>query len=180
MNVEQIINDIKAVRTGKNRAWVFNEDGSLNDNAILIDTVDIIEGLKEFMVDAEDANKIAEGAFVWKTADKCFNTYNWNAPVTNDMEVRGNDFMTCVSFHICGDARCNYTDYIILDMGVDEFLQLDLWYEFHKEVDGRYVCDLHPFCEMYNVYNYETQEDIGEFCESEVSDLLDAINNNRD
>ena len=47
-----------------------------------------------------------------------------------------------------------------------------------KDVNDHMVADLNIFSETYNVYDYEKQEDVGEFYELELKDLLEEINSN--
>jgi hypothetical protein len=79
-----------------------------------------------------------------------------------------------IAVHLYGDVRCNYTDYFALKMDIDDLIQLDVWMDY-KDVGDRYVADLNAWSDSYNVYDTIAKEDVGEFYESEVNDLLEAI-----
>ena len=76
--------------------------------------------------------------------------------------------------HLYGDVRCNYTDYVALKMDIDSFFELDCWMSY-IDINDRYTVDLNAWSNGYNVYDRETETDIGEFYEIEKSELLKAI-----
>lgn len=101
-----------------------------------INELDIIEALikkdveidfkKEYGVDYNDfvyEDKNPRG-FDWVEL-KSDNTYNWSSQVTinfSEIEVDGVRYVA-VKFHRYGDVRGNYTDYCVLDMTLQDFLE---------------------------------------------------------
>ena len=45
----------------------------------------------------------------------------------------------------------------------------------YKNINDRYMLDVNIFTEGYNVWDSESEEDLGMFYEIEVKDLLDEI-----
>lgn len=177
--IDEVIKSIKEARN-YSRPWTITEDGKIDDNALVIDILPILEELKEYE-DLEIDSEITDRLFIdnYKGAE---NTYNWNSPLSNDLEIKygrivtEDDYEDYVLFavHLYGDARCNYTDYVALKMSFDDFLQLDIWFQ-SVDVNDRYVADLDAWSESYNVYDREMGDDVGYFYEVEKDELLKAI-----
>jgi hypothetical protein len=106
-----------------------------------IGALDLVEALKLYEIDFkklyrvdfdnvvyEDAQGYYEGIDLDITSD---NSYNWNAQVVfnyNEIEVidrygMEHKYIT-VKFHRFGDVRGNYTDYMVLDMSLNEFYEV--------------------------------------------------------
>lgn len=69
------------------------------------------------------------------------NSYNWNGSAIfnfHQIFINGNEY-TVVRFHRYGDVRGNYTDYMLLYIGLDRFIE-ELS-DFHKsfEYEGHYI-----------------------------------------
>ena len=172
--IKEVINTIKEARD-YSRPWTINEDGTINENALIIDILPILEELKEYE-DLEIDSKLTDELYV--DYEKAENTYNWGSPLSNDLEIRwgkiNDEDYVLFAVHLYGDVRCNYTDYVALKMDIDDFLQLDCWM-LYINVNDRYTADLNAWSDSYNVYDSETETDIGEFYEVEKSELLKAI-----
>ena len=172
--IEEVINTIKEARD-YSRPWTINEDGTINDNALVIDILPILKNLKEYE-DLEIDSKLTDELYV--DYEKAENTYNWGSPLSNDLEIRwgkiNDEDYVLFAVHLYGDVRCNYTDYVALKMDIDSFLQLECW-DAYINVNERYTADLNAWGDSYNVYDRETETDIGEFYEIEKSELLKAI-----
>lgn len=172
--IEEVINTIKKARN-YSRPWTFNEDGTINEDVLIIDILPILEELKEYE-DLDIDSKLTDELYV--NYEKGDNTYSWGSPLSNDLEMRwgkiNDEDYVLFAVHLYGDIRCNYTDYIALKMDIDSFFQLDCWMSY-VGVNERYVADLNAWSDSYNVYDRETETDIGEFYEVEKSELLKAI-----
>jgi hypothetical protein len=173
--IQDVIETVKKARN-YSRPWTINEDGSINKDALVIDILPILEALKEYE-DLDIDTGLTDRLF---TEDyiKGDNTYNWSSPLSNNLEMRwgkiDDEDYVLIAVHLYGDVRCNYTDYFALKMDIDDLIQLDVWMDY-KDVGDRYVADLNAWSDSYNVYDTIAKEDVGEFYESEVNDLLEAI-----
>jgi hypothetical protein len=177
--LENVIEQVKAARTGVNRPWIFTEDGKIADNIMCGEVLDVLEELKGYEISVSD-----EWIENFKSNPKVKgdNTYNYNANISNDlnMDYLENDdgeVIMLIMVHLYGDIRCGYSDYFAV--------RFDSMYEFYelesaiqvKDVNEHMVADLNIFSETYNVYDYEKQEDVGDFYELELADLLEEIKN---
>lgn len=139
-----------------------------------IGAIDLVEALKPYEIDFKALYKVDFDNVVYNDADGDYeliklditsnNSYNWNAQVVfnyNDIEVINryglNHKYIAVKFHRYGDVRGNYTDYMVLDMSIDEF------YEVLQEA-SRVYCDIE-----YKGNDYEISTDI--FKEACVFDI---------
>ena len=57
----------------------------------------------------------------------------------------------------------------------ESFFELENWIQ-SKMINDRYSADIDLMSETYSVYDYEKQENVGDFYEREVEDLLNQIN----
>ena len=178
--LENVIEQVKDSRKGKDKAWIFNEDGKIADNVMCCEVLDILEELKDYEISVSDEwiEKFKNNPKV-----KGNNTYNWGANISNDLnfnylENDDKEVMMLIMVHLYGDIRGGYSDYFVV--------KFDSMYQFYelesatqtKDVNDHMVADLTAFSETYNVYDYEKQEDIGEFYCLELEDLLEEIKNN--
>jgi hypothetical protein len=169
----KIINDLKHLSQytywGGSRAR--NQQKSRN---LDIGAINLVEALKPYEVNFKALYKVDFDNVVYDdelgnyesidldiTSD---NSYNWSAQVVfnyNEIEVidrydMEHKYIT-VKFHRFGDVRGNYTDYMVLDMSLDEF------YEVLME-SSRVYCEIE-----YKGEYYEISTDI--FKESCVFDI---------
>lgn len=177
--LDNVIADIKDV--DKNGyAWIFDADGNIRDDVICGDVVPFLEELKECEVEFDDDEHEKRAIDLILThATNTWNTYNWNANISHDidvaeLEICGYTYMA-IMVHRYGDARANYTDrFVVRFEDVEEILYLESRLQF-KDINDRYTCDIDIFSECYNVWDNENQTDVGDFYEIEVTDLLNEI-----
>ena len=106
-----------------------------------IGAIDLVEALKPYEINFKALYKVDFDNIVYDDAQGNYefidlditanNSYNWNAQVVfnyNEIEVIDHHGMEhryiTVKFHRYGDARGNYTDYMVLDMSLDEFYEV--------------------------------------------------------
>lgn len=180
--LDGIIADVKAARGGANHPWIYDDNGNIASGVICGDVIPLLEDLKEYELDVTDEqvdDLLAE-------ATDSDNTYNWGANISNDLnvdfvkdvEINGEfyDNVMVIMVHLHGDIRGGYSDYFVVPLKWE-----DLYYDFDDAVyqsipiNDRYTADVNIFSEGYSVYDHETGEDVGEFSELEVEDLLEEI-----
>ena len=179
--IDNVIADIKNV--DKNGcAWIFDADGKIKDDVICGDVIPFLEELKEYEVKF-DTDEYEERTieFIVEHATNRWNTYNWNANISHNIDVAEFDFNGCyiymaIMVHRYGDSRANYTDrFVVKFEDVEEILYLESRMQYKDILDGKYTCDIDIFSEGYNVWDNDNQKDVGEFYEIEVTDLLNEI-----
>lgn len=86
-----------------------------------------IDFRKEYRVDYDDVvYEDKEGNYDLLTISKSDNSYNWSSMVTfnfDELEVDDRKLIA-VKFHRYGDVRGNYSDYMVLDMTLDNFYEV--------------------------------------------------------
>lgn len=174
--LEKAIEEVKAARTGVNRPWIFDENGNIREDILVGDVLPLLEELKEYEIDISD-DEIEE--FINDKETKGDNTYNWNANISDDLLIYSQEFddelTLVIAAHLCGDIRANYSDYFAVKMrGFYEFYELESMLQ-HKHITDTLVADISLIYEWYSVYDYEHDEDIGEFYEIEIKDALPEI-----
>lgn len=174
--LENVIEEVKAVRTGAMRSWIFDENGNLREDVLIGDVIPLLEELKEYEIDITD-EEIEE--FINDEETKGDNTYNWNANISNDLQIHSQEFddelTLVIAVHLRGDVRANYSDYFAVKMnGFYEFYELESMLQ-PKHITDTLVADINLMNEGYNVYDYEHDEDLGEFYEIEIKDALREI-----
>lgn len=172
-------------------SWIF-ENGKIKDGVLVIDTRELLKEFKEFEVDKDEAMEICKN-LVSLHGDDMFgmfngftfsnishqsdNTYNWGSVLSHDLNI--DEFIyndtkyVAIMVHLYGDVRGNYSYYVILECDFEDLFEVEFYPTV--EVNKDMVADLRWYSDTYSVYNYETNEDVGEFYESEVDDLLKAI-----
>lgn len=176
--INEVIKDLKSLRIGENKAWIFDDNGNVKDDVMCCDVIPFLENWSyaEIDFDEELADEIRENS------RKCGNTYNWGANISNDInyhiaEIDGFYYMLCM-VHRYGDVRGNYTDEFILQFCNDyEFWENDALYQYKNfEIDGvSYTADLNALSEGYEVYGGDNWDYIGTYYEIELKDLIKAI-----
>lgn len=176
--IDGVIQEVKAARTGSGRAWIFDDNGNIASGVICGDVIPLLEDLKEIELDVTDEwiDEFREGEDV-----EGDNTYNWGANISNDLNIdfgrdENGEPVMVIMVHLYGDIRGGYSDYFAV-RGTFEDLYNDFDDAVYQSVDinDRYYADINIFSEGYTVYDSETGEDIGEFYEPEVEDLLKEI-----
>lgn len=174
--LDGVIKDIKEVNKERH-AWIYEPNGEIRDDVICGNVLDLLYELKDYEIDT------TEKSIDWIVvhADRHWNTYNWNANIDHnidvaELEINGYTYMA-IMVHRYGDVRANYTDRFLVRFDDEyEWFELESRMQYKTICDGKYTCDIDISSEGYNVWNNETQTDVGEFYEIEVKDLLDAIN----
>ena len=155
-----------------------------------IGVLDLVEALKPYEINFKALYKVDYDDVVYEDAQGNYdsiklditsnNSYNWNAQVVfnyNEVEVidrygMEHKYIT-VKFHRYGDVRGNYTDYMVLDMSLDEFyevLQESSYAYCDVEYKGEYyeigtdifkeACVFDIYSDDANIYYYDVYLDI--------------------
>ena len=146
MTTNELYNEIKKLRGAEVSYYgsIHKLESDFSDSYI-IDTLDIIEALEDYESDVTIEDVIESYGDVNPV---CNNSYNWSSPLSNDIDYRiydvGYGFYDSktyveIAVHRYGDARCNYTDYILYEFDcVEEFYELLLESNIYDtiEVDG--------------------------------------------
>ena len=177
--LDKVIEQVKAARTGKNRPWIFNDDGEIADNVMCCEVLDVLEELKKYEIGVSD-----EWIENFKNNPKVKgdNTYNFGGNISNDlnmdyMENDDGEEIMLIMVHLFGDIRYGYSDYFAVKFdSMYEFYELESATQI-KDVNDHMAADLSIFSDTYNVYDYEKQEDVGSFYCVELEDLLEEIRN---
>jgi hypothetical protein len=210
--MQTIIDDIQELRT--NRAGethgYFSINGEPTEDNFCIDVINICKALAPFEIDYEHADRLPEtennGLWVdndfakqyidyliesdyiqdWNNA-KYNNTYNWNSPVSNNIDYAvfksliDKSVYVLFKVHRWGDVRGNYTDSCILHFDGEYE-----WYEVFNETnrteyieidDVKYAVDINFWRDGFEVYNTETWDYI---CTVYGCDREDVINDLKD
>ena len=174
--IDGVIELVKEARTGKNKPWIYNENGDIADNVICGDIIPFLEELKEHEVNVSNE---WINHFINDVVTTGFNTYNFNACVSNDFVVwhyENNDVcIIAMAVHLFGDARCNYSDFFVCKFdSIEEFYELESAIQT-IEINDRFVADVCIFDECYEVFDYINGGHIGEFYEVEKCDLIEEL-----
>lgn len=174
--IDGVIELVKEARTGKNRPWIYDENGNIADGVICGDIIPFLDELKGYEISVSDG-WITH--FVQEVSTTGFNTYNFNACVSNDFVVwhYENDDVCIIAMavHLFGDARCNYSDYFVCRFdSLEEFFELESALQ-SIEINDRFVADVSIFDECYSVYDYVNGGEVGEFYETEKCDLMEEL-----
>ena len=178
--IDSIIEDIKNVNKMQNHAWIYDDDGNIRDDVICGNVIDLLEELKPYEVYTYDVDERID--YILENSDNRWNTYNWNANIDHhidvaEMEINGYSYMA-IMVHKYGDVRGNYTDRFLVSFdNEDEIFYLESRMQYKDIANGRYTCDIDIFSEMYRVWDNENQNEVGEFYEIEVKDLLAELEN---
>ena len=174
--LEEVIEEVKAVRTGAMHPWIFDESGNVHKDVLVGDVIPLLEELKEYEIDITD-EEIEE--FINDEETKGDNTYNWGANISNDLQIHSQEYdgeiTMVIAVHLRGDVRANYSDYFAVKMrGFYEFYELESMLQ-HKDITNTLAADINLMSEGYSVYDYEHDDDLGEFYELEIKDELPEI-----
>lgn len=174
-------------------SWIF-EDGKLKDNVLAIDTREFLEELKKYEVEdhtifyplIEELREKVKNSSYFRPIDYSFGdisknsiyTYNWNSPLSHAVvldEFEYNDTTyVAVCCHVGKDMRWGFTFYTILECDLEDIYEL----EFYPSVEipnTSMVADLKWHDECYSVYDYDKQDDCGEYYCTEMDDLIKEL-----
>ena len=136
-----IIRDLKHLKGNKVFNYYTVDRNAQRSKNLEIGALSIVEALKPYEINFKALYKVDYDAVVYDDAQGNYdlielditanNSYNWNAQVVfNYNEIRVTDrygyehnYIT-VKFHRYGDVRGNYTDYMVLDMSLQEFYEV--------------------------------------------------------
>lgn len=175
--LDEVIKDIKNVNKERH-AWIYDANGNIKDDVICGDVLELLYELKDYEIETFDTEKSIN--LVVEHANHRWNTYNWNANIDHhidvaELEISGYTYMA-IMVHRYGDVRANYTDRFLVRFDNEyEWFELESRMQYKTICDGRYCIDIDIMSECYNVYDWDKFDNIGEFYEIEVEDLLDAI-----
>ena len=174
--LENVIEEVKTARTGVYRPWIFDENGNIREDVLVGDVIPLLKELKEYEIDITD-EEIEE--FINDEETKGNNTYNWNANISDDLQIHSQEYddeiTMVIAVHLRGDVRVNYSDYFAVKMrGFYEFHELESMLQY-KHITDTLVADINLISEGYSVYDYEHDVDLGEFYEIEIKDTLPEI-----
>lgn len=174
------------------RAWIFNKDGSISNDAIAIDTRELLKAFKDYELDFDRATELCNilvneygdkmetsfGEFTFgNIAINVDNSYNWDSVLSHDIqfyEFEYNDTRyVAIDVHLGGDIRGNYSYYFILECSLDDIFQVEFYPSV--EITDTLVADLRWYSNTYSVYNTETGKDVGEYYESDKADLIERL-----
>lgn len=181
--LENVIEQVKNSRKGNNRAWIFDNNGNVRDNVMCCEVLDILEEMKDYEINVSDEwienfknNPYIKGA----------NTYNWNGKISNDLNIdymkfkKDEEVIMLIMVHLYGDIRGGYSDYFVVQFNsMYEFYELESITQT-KDINDHMAANLNALKDTYTVYDYDKQEDIGEFYCLELEDLLKEIENLKD
>lgn len=176
--LDNVIKDIENVNKGS-YVWIYDANGNIKDNVICGNVLNLLYELKDYEIDTSHTEKLID--YVVVHADHRWNTYNWNANIDHhidvaELEIDGYTYMA-IMVHRYGDVRANYTDRFLVRFDNEyEWFELESRMQYKTICDGRYCIDIDIMSECYNVYDWDEFDNIGEFYEIEVEDLLEAIN----
>lgn len=163
LKAKRIINDLKHNLKGTKR--IFNyydvEHNVRESKNLEISVLDIIRALQPYEIDFKGLYKVdfddvvyddKEGNYYSLELDvKSDNSYNWSSQVVfnfNIIKLTDNwgiehEYIT-IKFHRYGDVRGNYTDYMVLNMNLDQF------YEVLMD-SSRVYCEIELNNELYEI-----------------------------
>ena len=172
--LDAVIKDIKEVNR-ECHSWIYNPNGTIRDDVICGNVLELLYELKDYEIET------TEKSIDWivEHADNRWNTYNWCANIDHNIDVaekkiNGYTYMA-IMVHRYGDVRVNYTDRFLV-----RFDDETEWFELksrmqYKTINDKYCADIDIMSDVYNVYYWNIGEDVGEFYQLEVEDLLEAI-----
>lgn len=177
--LETVIEQVKNARIGKSKPWIFNDERKIKDNLIVGEVLDLLEEMKQYEINVSDKALINMSQIDRRKMSHS-NTYNYSANISNNIDyiaIETKDYyLFLVKIHLCGDIRINYSDYFVLKMdNFESFFELDSWIQ-SKTINDRYSADIDLMSEIYSIYDYEKQKNIGEFYDVEIDDILKQIN----
>lgn len=185
--IDEVIKQLENYLEG----WIF-KDGKIADNAIAIDTRELLKVFKEYELDFDKAQELCNalvdeygdemgtlfGRFTFGNISiNSDNSYNWGTSLSHDInidEFEYNDTRYCaVMVHLGYDIRDNYSYYFILECSFDDLLQVEFYPSV--EINDRLVADLKWYSEGYTIYNTENGEDIGEYYDMDKESLMRVL-----
>ena len=177
-----LIEEVKASRLGENRAWIYDENGSISNDVICGDIIPYLEELKDYEIDATD-----EFISEFKKGADNYYSYNYGDCIDKDISIwykKGNP-IAIICVHLFGDARCGFSEDFVVEMNnyyddcvLTQLFQMESVYQT-VDIDDRYFADINIFSESYEIYDSEKNESVCTDYTIEKKDVLEAIKENR-
>lgn len=182
--LDNVIEEVKSFRKGENKPWIFDKNGNVKDDVLIVDVLPLLLALKECEIEISNA-EIDE--YLKKDYISAENTYNFGANISNDLDWKiyknKNDedkYIALIMVHLIGDVRCGYSNYFAISIeDYKNFIEFLYYEDFYEELTkyvsfDKYYAEVDMFSDVYTVYD-ENDCDIGTFYEIEVNDLLNKI-----
>ena len=177
--VNEVIKELESLRGAEVK--VFGQPTILNSEVdnLTIDTVSVLERLKDFEVDYADVEPYVD----FSDVDRADNSYNWCAPLNHHVDFTiyksELDFIiVSMAVQLYGDVRGNYTDVMLFKFDNDyEFYEVLTEANKHGyiEVDGKdYYYDVDILSDVIDIYN-EYGEYICSSCPWDNEELINDI-----
>ena len=180
--LEKVIEQVKAVRHSGIGGWIFDSNGNIKEDVICGEVLPLLEEMKNYEINVNDK-------YIEDFLNRCYNhetidgnTYNYNACISEHIDWKAfetnNNCFFLVKIHLYGDIRSGYSDYFVLKMeDYQEFWELENWLQF-KTINDQYSVDIYLNQECYDLIDNENQENLGEYYEPSIKDLLKSIKEN--
>ena len=177
--LEAVIEQVKAARQGEYRPWIYDDNGRIQDHIICGEVLDLLEELKDYEINVTD-----DWIFKFIHSNQGYNTYNWAANISNDLQYytkeTEDEYIIVIAVHLRGDIRANYSDWFVV-----KFENFYEWNDLeskkqHKMITDTLEVDIDIMSECYEVYDYSTDDYVGSFYELEVGDLMEKIYNTKE
>ena len=175
--LEKVTKEVKRARIGSGKSWIFDDNGKIKNAVICGEVLKWLEDFKDYEINVSD--KYIKN-FLERNDTKAYNTYNANAAISNDLDYRiletDDTCIIVMQVHLYGDIRGGYSEYFVLKFDDSfEFANLDNWIQ-SKDINDQYTATIYLYQECYSVYDYKNDEDVGEYYECEINDLLETLN----
>ena len=178
----KVIEQVKAVRHSGIGGWIFDSNGNIKEDVICGEVLPLLEEMKNYEINVNDKyiEDFLNRCYNYETIDG--NTYNYNACISEHIDWKAfetnNNCFFLVKIHLYGDIRSGYSDYFVLKMeDYQEFWELENWLQF-KTINDQYSVDIYLNQECYDLIDNENQENLGEYYEPSIKDLLKSIKEN--
>ena len=177
--LDDVIEQVKAARQGKYRPWIYDDNGKIQDHIICGEVLELLEELKDYEINVTD-----DWIFKFIHSNKGYNTYNWGANISSDLQYyvkeTEDEYIIVIAVHLRGDIRAGYSDWFVVKF--DNFYE---WNDLeskrqHKMITDTLEADIDIMTECYEVYDYSTDDYVGSFYELEIGDLMEKIYNTKE
>lgn len=177
--LEQVIEQVKSARQGGHRPWIYDDNGRIQDHVICGEVLDLLEELKSYEIYVTD-----EWIERFVRKNKGYNTYNWGANISNDLNYyvkeTKDEYIIAIAVHLRGDIRAGYSDWFAVKF--DDFYE---WAELESKRQFKFITDnltaeIDIMNECYEVFDHSLNDYIGIFYELEIGDLMERIYNTKE
>lgn len=182
---QEIMEQIKAHRTGENHAWIFDDDGNIADGIYTCDVLACLDSIQHCEVekDGEEFQHVLDCTHDFEDNVYANNTYNWNGNCSEVMQYyvykTPFEFYVAIAIHIGWDVRVGYTDYVLYKFDCyEDFLDaFQSNYEIENE-NWRATINCVPFNETNYIWVYVNDEldfgfDVWQFECEEITNMIE-------